>query len=81
MKSFSHVTTISKATPKLEQVNLRKPKMLSSAIPFVNRNGHVIRLSRSMTIRELIKMGVVEIHLAKPGTPLLDGEWRADTSL
>lgn len=35
-----------------------------------------MRLSRSMTLRELLKMGVVEIHLAKPGTPLREGEWR-----
>jgi hypothetical protein len=35
-----------------------------------------MRLARSMTLRELLKMGVVEIHLAKPGTPLREGEWR-----
>lgn len=50
-----------------------------SAIPFVNKDGHVMRLSRSMTLRELLKLGVVEIHLAKPGTPLREGEWRDAT--
>lgn len=50
-----------------------------SAIPFENKDGHVMRLAGSMTLRELMKMGVVEIHFAKPGTPLREGEWRDAT--
>ena len=53
----------------------RKPEE-DSAILFENKHGHTMRLSRSMTLRELVKMGVVEIHLSKPGEPLRDGEWR-----
>jgi len=60
--------------------NPSEPRRLAaeagSAIPFVNKDGHIIRLARSMTLRELLKMGVVEIHIAKPGTPLRQGEWR-----
>ena len=47
-----------------------------SAIPFVNKYGHVMRLSRSMTLAELMTMGFSEIHIAKQGTPLRPGEWR-----
>ena len=71
-------------TTKNTRKSVTKPKRKSrslalgtcSAIPFVNKHGHVMRLARSMTLRELLKMGVVEIHLAKPGTPLREGEWR-----
>ena len=35
-----------------------------------------MRLSRSMTLAGLMKMGFVEIHIAKPGAPLRHGEWR-----
>ena len=35
-----------------------------------------MRLSRSMTLAELLKMGFVEIRISKPGTPLRPGEWR-----
>jgi hypothetical protein len=69
-----------KKTRKPATKSKRKSRSLAlgtcSAIPFVNKEGHVMRLARSMTLRELLKMGVVEIHLAKPGTPLREGEWR-----
>ena len=39
-----------------------------------------MRLSRSMTLAELMKIGFVEIHFAKPGMPLRPGEWRDDLS-
>lgn len=51
-----------------------------SAIPFENKDGHIMRLSGKMTLGELLKMGVVEIHLAKPGTHLRPGEWRDASS-
>jgi hypothetical protein len=57
---------------------MSKPKKPSrdSAIPLVNRHGHTIRLSGSMTLRELLKMGFVEVRLGKPGDPLREGEWK-----
>lgn len=36
-----------------------------SAIPFVNRHGHTMRLSGSMTLGELLKMGFVRV--SRPG--------------
>ena len=36
-------------------------------------------LSGEMKISELLKMGVTEIYLTKPGTPLHKGEWRDAT--
>ena len=47
----------------------------SSAILFTDKHGHVIRLARSMTLRELLKMGTVSIE--KPDVPLRDEEYRS----
>lgn len=68
--------TTKKQTRPAKAQKSRKSSDRCAAIPFANKDGHVMRLSGSMTIRELLKMGVVEIHLAKPGTPLREGEWR-----
>lgn len=75
-------------TKKNTRKSATKPKRKSrslplgtcSAIPFENKDGHIMRLSGKMTLRELLKIGVVEIHLSKPGAPLREGEWR-DASL
>ena len=53
-----------------------EPPAGGACLPFVNKDGRIIRLARSMTLRELLNIGVVEIHIAKPGTPLREGEWR-----
>ena len=54
----------------------KKPSR-DSAIPFVNRHGHTLRLSGRMTLGELFKTGFVRVGLVKPGTPMLEGEWKA----
>ena len=57
-----------------------KKPVKDRAIPFVNRHGHTMRLSGSMTLGELLKMGFVRVSLVKPGTPLLEGDWKNDSS-
>ena len=60
-------------------MNTTKKPSKDRAIPFVNKHGHTMRLSGSMTLRELFKMGFVRVSLEKPGSPLLEGEWRDAT--
>ena len=53
----------------------KKPSR-DSAIPFVDRHGHTMRLSGRMTLGELLKMGFVRVSLEKPGIPMREGEWK-----
>ena len=43
---------------------------VDSAITFTNSEGHTIRLSKSMTLRELVKMGI-GLHIAPANQPLV----------
>lgn len=54
-----------------------KKPVKDRAIPFVNRHGHTMRLSGSMKLSELFKMGFVRVSIVKPGTTMLEGEWKA----
>lgn len=54
---------------------MKKKRKHKATVPMVNNRGQVMRIPAHLTLGDLVKMGVTEIHLVKPGTPLRDNEW------
>lgn len=52
-------------------------KRTKRPIVFVNNKGNVMHLKGSLTLTDLVKMGVTKFRLMPVGTPLMDGEWRS----
>lgn len=50
-----------------------RAKKADKAIVFRNNKGHQIRLSPRMTLRELVLLGVTNIHVRPKSEPLPDG--------
>jgi hypothetical protein len=42
---------------------------------FTDKHGNIMQLRGDLTIEDLVRMGVSDIRLAEPGTPLKENEW------
>ncbi len=56
----------------------KKPKG-KSMITLRNNKGEIKKLPGSLTIRDLVKLGMRGIGLIKPKAPLPDGWWRSES--
>lgn len=53
-------------------------KKKPETIPFKNNKGRRIKLKASLTIHDLVKMGMEEIRVLPADAPLTDGWWRSE---
>lgn len=49
---------------------------IGNEIPFVDNKGNTMHLSGSLTVKDLLKMGVKDIRLMPDDAPIPDGWWR-----
>jgi len=54
-----------------------KNRMPKKTIPFEDNKGRTIRLDDSLTIGDLIEMGMTNVRLAPHDAPLPDNTWRS----
>lgn len=47
------------------------------AVVLKNNRGHTMRLDPRMTLKELLKIGMIDLKIVKPETPLPDGWWKS----
>lgn len=60
---------------KKKQPAQRKPAKEPTVL-MANNRGQKMHLRGSMTIRDLVALGMTRIRLVPAGTPLEDGEWK-----
>lgn len=61
--------------PKAVKAAKSATKRTKRPIVFVNNKGNVMHLNGSLTLTDLVKMGIAKVRIMPVGTPLMDGEW------
>lgn len=56
---------------------MKKKRKSAATVPLVNNRGQVMHIPAHLKLGDLVRMGVTEIHIVKPDTPLRENEWRS----